>query len=290
MDSPANTTGFYDDLSAKLHVVKREQPEPQAFDLEEQSGEFGLDFFQSEESIDIGAYIEGRLDTSTTGDEIVRQFGGIAGQQQQRYMNEAPAVIPGPQPPQLTDLSAQHPSSTGAMHYQNMIQQTQTVTIPMNVPSQPHAIGEQMQNDSIVPDSYLTAGAYQNIEQVIEVQDVHSTSTSNASSPGIPMNEMADSPGGSSTGNGSKRKRPAPPPGTVEYQVKRERNNIAVRKSRLKTKQKNKELQDKVGELQGENSSLKKRVEMLTKELTVLKSLFTNVGKSAPARLAKAVE
>jgi len=286
MDSPVNAlTGFYDEVSAK--PVKQEP----AYDHDlEHSGEFGLDYFPSEESIDLGAYIGGRFDTQGTGDEIVRQLGSLASQE--RYVNDATPVLSALQPSQLVDLtSPQQPTDTAVMHYQNLLQTT--TNVQMNV-SHPHQVigGEQMQSDSIVPESYLP-GAFQ-IDQVvdIETQDVHSTSTSCASSPGFPTpSETADSPSGTTTGSGgSKRKRPAPPPGTVEYKEKRQRNNIAVRKSRLKTKQKNRELQDKVGELQGENSSLKKRVEMLTKELTVLKSLFTNVGKTAPARLNKAVE
>jgi len=285
MDSPvnANIAGFYDEVFAK--PVKQEP----AYDLEH--SESGLDFFPSEESIDLGAYIGGRFDASNTGDEIVRQLGSLASQVQERYVNNAAPALSALQPSQLVDLtSPQQPADATVMHYQTLLQPTNNVQI--NVSQHHQVIGEQMHTDSIVPESYLPGGFQ--VDQVvdIETQDVHSTSTSCASSPGLPtISETADSPSGTTTGSGgSKRKRAAPPPGTVEYKQKRERNNIAVRKSRLKTKQKNRELQDKVGELQGENSSLKKRVEMLTKELTVLKSLFTNVGKPAPARLSKAVE
>lgn len=280
--SPVNAD-FYDEVSAK--PVKQEP----AYDLE-QSAEFGLEFFPSEESIDLGAYIGGRFDTPNTGDESVRQLGSFASQ-----VNDGGApVLSALQAPEFVDLtSPQQPGGAAVMHYQNLLQPT--TNVQMNVSQSHQVIGEQIMHnghtDSIVPESYIPAGFA--VEQVIdESQDVHSTSTSCASSPGLPtISETADSPSGTTTGSGgSKRKRPAPPPGTHEYKQKRERNNIAVRKSRLKTKQKNRELQDKVGELQGENSSLKKRVEMLTKELTVLKSLFTNVGKPAPARLSKAVE
>ncbi|XP_064467830.1 CCAAT/enhancer-binding protein alpha-like [Ornithodoros turicata] len=63
-----------------------------------------------------------------------------------------------------------------------------------------------------------------------------------------------------------------------EYRRRRERNNIAVRKSREKAKQRSRDTERKVSELNRENDSLRKKVELLTKELTVLKSLLTNVG------------
>ncbi|XP_070576047.1 CCAAT/enhancer-binding protein epsilon-like [Ptychodera flava] len=67
-----------------------------------------------------------------------------------------------------------------------------------------------------------------------------------------------------------------------EYRQRRQRNNVAVRKSREKTKQKQQETQQKVSQLQEENERLQKKVELLSKELTVLKTLFTNVGVAAP--------
>ncbi|XP_013787194.1 CCAAT/enhancer-binding protein-like [Limulus polyphemus] len=63
-----------------------------------------------------------------------------------------------------------------------------------------------------------------------------------------------------------------------EYRRRRERNNIAVRKSREKAKQRSRETERKVSELVRENDSLRSRVELLTKELSVLRSLLTNVG------------
>lgn len=66
-----------------------------------------------------------------------------------------------------------------------------------------------------------------------------------------------------------------------EYRRRRERNNIAVRKSREKAKQRSRETERKVSELVRENDALRKRVELLSKELNVLKSLLTNVGVPA---------
>lgn len=66
--------------------------------------------------------------------------------------------------------------------------------------------------------------------------------------------------------------------GSEEYRMKRERNNIAVRKSRFKSKQKYVETQNKVDELEEENARLQSKVDFLTKELNVLRSLFSNTG------------
>lgn len=73
-----------------------------------------------------------------------------------------------------------------------------------------------------------------------------------------------------------------PPKDTEEYFEKRARNNIAVRKSRDKAKLRQQQTEDRVQGLQEENESLQKKVDLLTKELAVLKSLFINVGASLP--------
>lgn len=65
---------------------------------------------------------------------------------------------------------------------------------------------------------------------------------------------------------------------TDEYKRRRERNNIAVRKSREKAKIRSRETEEKVKILVKENERLQKRIELLTEELNVLRSLFTNVG------------
>ncbi|XP_025897881.1 CCAAT/enhancer-binding protein beta [Nothoprocta perdicaria] len=59
-----------------------------------------------------------------------------------------------------------------------------------------------------------------------------------------------------------------------EYRQRRERNNIAVRKSRDKAKMRNLETQHKVLELTAENERLQKKVEQLSRELSTLRNLF----------------
>jgi len=63
--------------------------------------------------------------------------------------------------------------------------------------------------------------------------------------------------------------------GSEEYVLKRERNNVAVRKSRTKAKLKHIETQMRVGELNEENSQLRNRINSLQKEVQTLKSFIT---------------
>ncbi|XP_024247157.1 CCAAT/enhancer-binding protein delta-like [Oncorhynchus nerka] len=59
-----------------------------------------------------------------------------------------------------------------------------------------------------------------------------------------------------------------------EYRQRRERNNVAVRKSRDKAKQRNVEMQQKMLELGSENDRLHKTIDQLTSELTGLRDFF----------------
>ncbi|XP_062278064.1 CCAAT/enhancer-binding protein alpha [Scomber scombrus] len=59
-----------------------------------------------------------------------------------------------------------------------------------------------------------------------------------------------------------------------EYRLRRERNNVAVRKSRDKAKMRNMETQQKVVELSNDNDRLRRRVEHLTRELDTLRGIF----------------
>jgi CCAAT/enhancer binding protein (C/EBP) len=65
---------------------------------------------------------------------------------------------------------------------------------------------------------------------------------------------------------------------TDEYRRRRERNNVAVRKSREKAKMRSRETEERVKILARENDRLQKKVELLQEELSVLRSLFTSVG------------
>ncbi|CAF90317.1 unnamed protein product, partial [Tetraodon nigroviridis] len=61
---------------------------------------------------------------------------------------------------------------------------------------------------------------------------------------------------------------------SAEYRLRRERNNVAVRKSRDKAKLRNLETQQKVVELTADNERLRRRVEHLSRELDALRGIF----------------
>jgi len=72
-----------------------------------------------------------------------------------------------------------------------------------------------------------------------------------------------------------------------DYRVKRDRNNIAVRKSREKTRQKARETMEKVNRLKKENEDLEMKVNLLSKELNLLKDLFLgHAGQGSLVRCA----
>ncbi|XP_028282570.1 CCAAT/enhancer-binding protein delta [Parambassis ranga] len=68
---------------------------------------------------------------------------------------------------------------------------------------------------------------------------------------------------------------------SVEYRQRRERNNIAVRKSRDKAKRRNMEMQQKLVELSSENDRLHKTIEQLTRELSGLREFFKQMPNSS---------
>lgn len=59
-----------------------------------------------------------------------------------------------------------------------------------------------------------------------------------------------------------------------EYRKRRERNNLAVKKSRSKTKLKTQQTVERVNQLREENEMLEAKIQILTKELSFLKDLF----------------
>ncbi|XP_057702026.1 CCAAT/enhancer-binding protein alpha [Corythoichthys intestinalis] len=87
------------------------------------------------------------------------------------------------------------------------------------------------------------------------------------------------------------RRRPLPATGksrkhvdksSPEYRLRRERNNVAVRKSRDKAKMRNMETQQKVLELGSDNDRLRRRVEHLSRELDALRGLFRQQQQHDP--------
>ncbi|KAF7235942.1 CCAAT/enhancer-binding protein epsilon [Varanus komodoensis] len=68
---------------------------------------------------------------------------------------------------------------------------------------------------------------------------------------------------------------------SLEYRLRRERNNIAVRKSRDKAKRRVMETQQRMVELLGENERLRNRVEQLMQETETLRDIFRQVPEAA---------
>lgn len=66
-----------------------------------------------------------------------------------------------------------------------------------------------------------------------------------------------------------------------EYRQRRERNNVAVRKSRDKAKQRNMDMQHKMIELGAENERLHKTIEQLSRELGSLRNFFKQLPEPA---------
>ena len=77
---------------------------------------------------------------------------------------------------------------------------------------------------------------------------------------------------------------------SVEYRQRRERNNIAVRKSRDKAKRRNMEMQQKLIELSADNDKLHRTIEQLTRELTGLRDFFKQMPNSSFAGSTSSVE
>lgn len=103
--------------------------------------------------------------------------------------------------------------------------------------------------------------------------------------PGLPVSSgsplLKASPQGAKTGS----KRRSLEKGSAEYREKRNRNNVAVKKSRNKSKQRIMETEQRVKELEDENTHLQNKIALLTKELNVLKSLFSSAGVPQPSSL-----
>jgi len=114
-----------------------------------------------------------------------------------------------------------------------------------------------------------------------------------ASSPGTPgpatPSGRGRRPHGSIAPYSTKSRRRHVEKGTQEYVDKRARNNVAVRKSRAKAKEKQRETETRVKSLLDQNDQLQKKVDLLSKELNVLKGLFLNVGASIPDEFLKLI-
>nr|XP_023701344.1 CCAAT/enhancer-binding protein gamma [Paramormyrops kingsleyae] len=90
----------------------------------------------------------------------------------------------------------------------------------------------------------------------------------------VPQLVPASSGGGGKASSPSKARKSGGDKNSEEYRQRRERNNLAVKKSRLRSKQKAQDTQQRVNELKEENERLEAKIRLLSKELSVLKDLF----------------
>ncbi|EFN80065.1 CCAAT/enhancer-binding protein gamma isoform X2 [Harpegnathos saltator] len=74
--------------------------------------------------------------------------------------------------------------------------------------------------------------------------------------------------------SGNKRKKQMEDEGDEDYRKRRDRNNQAVKRSRVKSKLRTLHTLERVNQLKVENELLEEKIKMLTKELGFLKDLF----------------
>lgn len=75
-----------------------------------------------------------------------------------------------------------------------------------------------------------------------------------------------------------------------EYRRKREKNNMAVKKSRTKSKQKTMETLHRVNALKAENDELQQKIDILSKELRLLKDLFMAHANNAHGAMVTEID
>lgn len=90
----------------------------------------------------------------------------------------------------------------------------------------------------------------------------------------------------------SRRRKMSNPDSTdvPDYRNKRDRNNIAVRKSREKAKEQQKMAKERVDYLRKENKLLESKVAQLQSELKLCRNMFIKSGAQVPEVLEKALK
>ncbi|KAL7833682.1 hypothetical protein AOLI_G00286420 [Acnodon oligacanthus] len=108
----------------------------------------------------------------------------------------------------------------------------------------------------------------------IQAHSSTSNSTATAGLQQVPQLVPVSPGGGGKATPPSKMKKTIADKDSEEYRQRRERNNLAVKKSRMRSKQKALDTQQRVNELKEENERLEAKIKLLSKELSVLKDLF----------------
>ncbi|XP_028812974.1 CCAAT/enhancer-binding protein gamma [Denticeps clupeoides] len=114
----------------------------------------------------------------------------------------------------------------------------------------------------------------QNGVSVIQSQGHSSAAALSAGLQQVPQLVPVNPSGGGKATPLSKMKKAVADKDSEEYRQRRERNNLAVKKSRMRSKQKAQDTQQRVNELKEENERLEAKIKLLSKELSVLKDLF----------------
>ncbi|XP_059145549.1 CCAAT/enhancer-binding protein gamma-like [Physella acuta] len=97
----------------------------------------------------------------------------------------------------------------------------------------------------------------------------------------------SESEGDSQSGKKRGSKRQKLDKNSDEYKRRRERNNVAVRKSREASRQKAKDTMERVARLREENKALEQKATILNKELGVLRDLFLTHATATAAVQSK---
>jgi len=289
MDSPGNFFMYDSEYSTEKDL---KPDEVFLFDNQEDSMNFGgladyTGLFQNENSIDLNAYIN-HPSTSPPSNSFIQLSELLPPSPPKSAL---PSGLPPLIRPEEAETSSQgesrqllHQSAGPTVTVATSLADSMPSSHPQYMPQhQDCQEGAAVLQVKAEPQDVVEQASEFNYEEDFDDDD-DSTYTSGPSRPASPL--VSPRRKATSKSTSARRPRPIPDKNSEEYKQKRFKNNIAVRRSREKSKAKSVELQTKVKELTTENDRLNKRVELLTKELTVLKSLFTNVGKQAPSSLA----
>ncbi|XP_041060239.1 CCAAT/enhancer-binding protein beta-like [Carcharodon carcharias] len=181
-----------------------------------------------------------------------------------------------------TYLSMMRSSSAGARHQGNILSCTpQFLETRLDPVFEQSPDGKRVKQESREEDGGLSAASASSsyVRPLLQYQCVASGSNSNLSTSSLSSSTPPATPNSADSsraagGGGKNKNKKLVDKHSDEYRLRRERNNIAVRKSRDKAKLRNVETQHKVLELTAENERLQKRVDQLSRELATLRNLF----------------
>ncbi|CAL8243582.1 unnamed protein product [Lota lota] len=240
----------------------------------------------NENSIDISAYI----DPSAFNDEFLADlFHHNSKQEKLRLMNgeyeynQGSSGHPGPTQHQQQQVYPGHPGYMDSSKLDPVFDSPSARIRPVAIKQEPRDDDDMTQ--SIAP-TYTHHPHHPQHLPHLQYQIAHCAQTTMHLQPGHPTPPPTPVPSPlqphssqsgahmKMLGGGDRSKKKRVDKNSPEYRMRRERNNVAVRKSRDKAKMRNVETQHKVVELASDNDRLRKRVEHLTRELDTLRGIF----------------